>query len=326
LVNKMECGGSMGGSRSVRETKGSMGSSGQDREQYVCVDIGGTSIKYGLVDGNGEILCRRERDTEASKGGRGILEKVLAIVEEFVRQGRADGVCISTAGMVDPDQGVITYAADLIPDYAGTNFKEAVRARFGLPCQVENDVNCAGLAEAVSGAGAGSSLVLMLTVGTGIGGSLILGGEIFRGFGGNACEVGYMYMDGSDFQSLGAASVLTRKVAERKHEPQQQWSGRRIFHEAKDGDEVCIQAIDQMVEVLGRGIANICYVVNPEVVVLGGGIMAQKEFLGERIRRAMDRYLVRQMADQTRLAFAKHGNDAGMLGAYYHFKNSRGYS
>lgn len=315
-MSKMEYGGGMGSLRPGR----------QAGEQFVCVDIGGTSMKYGLVDGCGKILCRREQDTEAFAGGRGILDKVLAIVDAFIRQGRVDGVCISTAGMVDPDRGEITYSADLIPDYAGTNFKEPVKARFGLPCGVENDVNCAGLAEAVSGAGMGSRLVLMLTVGTGIGGSLVVDGEIFRGFGGNACEVGYMHMDGSDFQSLGAASVLSRKVAEEKQAPQELWNGRRIFQEARAGDAICIQAIDQMTDVLGKGIANICYVVNPEIVVLGGGIMAQEEYLGGRIRQALDRYLVPQIAAHTRLAFAKHGNDAGMLGAYYHFKNSRGYA
>ena len=75
-----------------------------------------------------------------------------------------------------------------------------------------------------------------------------------------------------------------------------------------------------MTEVLGRGIANICYVINPEVVVLGGGIMAQEEFLRERITRAVGKYLVSGIAEKTRIAFAKHKNDAGMLGAFYHFK------
>lgn len=99
---------------------------------------------------------------------------------------------------------------------------------------------------------------------------------------GSACEVGYMKMGDSDFQTLGAASTLTKKVALRKEEPEEDWNGFRIFEEAKKGDSVCCQAIDEMTEVLGRGIANICYVIKPEVVVLGGGIWRRK-ILRERI-------------------------------------------
>lgn len=289
--------------------------------RYISIDIGGTAIKYGLVDENGRILCRQERDTEAAKGGPEILKKVLEIVNSYVKEGDVGGVCISTAGMVDPERGMITYSSPLIPEYAGICFKDAVESQFGLPCAVENDVNCAGLAEAVSGAGAGSRLVLMLTVGTGIGGSLIMDQKVFHGFSNSACEVGYMHMRGSDFQSLGAASVLTGKVAFLKNQPSQDWNGRHIFAAAKQGDSICNQAINEMADVLGMGIANICYVVNPEIVVLGGGIMAQEDYLKDKIRASMDRYLVGHIAGRTRLAFAKYRNDAGMLGAYYHFRS-----
>lgn len=291
--------------------------------RYVSIDIGGTSIKYGMIDENGRIIFKNERNTEAAKGGRAILAKVFEIIESFCQQWTIDGVCISTAGMVDPEKGEIIYSAPLIPEYAGTKFKESIEAYFHVPCEVENDVNCAGLAEAVSGAGAGCNPVLTLTIGTGIGGSLILDQKIFHGFSNSACEVGYMHISGSDFQSLGAASILTSKVSFLKNEPADLWDGRHIFAEAKRGDSICNQAINEMADILGIGIANICYVVNPEIVVLGGGIMAQEEFLGERIREAVNRYLIPHLAEHTRIAFAKHRNDAGMLGAYYHFLNCR---
>ena len=86
----------------------------------------------------------------------------------------------------------------------------------------------------------------------------------------------------------------------------------------------CNQAIDEMVDVLGQGIANICYVVNPEVVVLGGGIMAQEEFLRAKIESAVENYLVSSIAKHTKIAFASHRNDAGMLGAFYHFCQCQG--
>lgn len=288
---------------------------------YVSIDIGGTAIKYGLIDEAGNILKRRKMSTEAHKGGPSILKKVVGIIEEFVVEYDLDGICISTAGMVDVEKGEIFYSAPLIPDYAGTKFKEELETRFHIPCEVENDVNCAGLAESVSGAAKGSRVTLCLTIGTGIGGCILIDGNVFHGFSNSACEVGYMHMLGSDFQTLGAASILTKKVSERKNDIPENWDGYRIFEEAKKGDAVCSGAIDEMTEVLGMGIANICFVLNPEIVVLGGGIMAQEEFLKDRIEESLKRHLVPSIAEKTTLAFAKHQNDAGMLGAYYNFKN-----
>ncbi len=295
-------------------------------KKYISIDIGGTAIKYGILTEEGAILERYEMATEAYKGGPEILKKAEGIVEGFLNSGKVLkeellGICISTAGMVDTKKGEIFYSAPLIPNYIGTKFKMVMETRFHVPCEVENDVNCAGLAEYMSGASKGSKSALMLTIGTGIGGSMVIGGEVYHGCSGSACEVGYMHMEGSDFQTLGAASILTRKVAEWKNEPEEKWNGYHIFEEAKKGDELCMRAIDEMADVLGRGIANICYVMNPEVVVLGGGVMAQEEYLRGRIETALRKYLVPSIAKHTKLAFAKHRNDAGMLGAYYHFQN-----
>lgn len=292
-------------------------------KKYVSIDIGGTAIKYGVINEQGVITSKVEQPTEAYKGGPSILEKVIQIAEEFCRLENISGICISTAGVVDTKKGEIIHSAPLIPHYTGINFKETLEKRFSIPCEVENDVNCAGLAEYVSGAAKGSRISLMLTIGTGIGGSLVVDGEIFHGISGSACEVGYMHMNGSDFQTLGAASILTRKVAEWKGESSDKWDGRRIFEEAKNGDELCNKAIDEMCDILGMGIANICYVLNPEIVVLGGGIMTQKEFLREKIETSMGNYLLPGMIANTSVAFAEHENDAGMLGAFYHFKNQR---
>ena len=296
-------------------------------KKYITIDIGGTEIKYGILDEKEEFLCRYKMKTEAAKGGNAILQKVTGIVQELLEEnnrfgGEQDeikGICVSTAGMVDTNTGRIFYSAPLIPEYVGINYKESLEEKYGLPCEVENDVNCAGLAESESGASKGSKISLMLTVGTGIGGCIVMDGKVFHGCSGSACEVGYMHMAGGDFQTLGAASILTKKVSEWKNEPQENWNGYRIFEEAKKRDVICNRAIDEMTEVLGQGIANICYVLNPEVVVLGGGIMAQEAFLREKIEASMKKYLVSGIFEHTKLAFARHRNDAGMLGAYYHF-------
>ena len=294
-----------------------------DMRRYVSIDIGGTAIKYGLIGEDGRILNRSAADTQAYRGGAAILDTVLGIAGRLCAEEKISGICISTAGVVDTEKGIITHSAPLIPDYAGTEYKRVLEERFGLPCEVENDVNCAGLAEYYSGAAAGSRISLMLTVGTGIGGSVVIDGKIFRGFSGSACEVGYMRMWGSDFQTLGAASILSKKVAGWKKEAEGRWDGIRIFEAAKKGDMLCLRAIDEMTDVLGQGIANICCVLNPEIVVLGGGIMAQEEILKGRIEKAVEKYLIPGIACHTRLAFASHRNDAGMLGAFYHFRQRR---
>lgn len=293
-------------------------------KQYVSIDIGGTAVKYGIIDESGHILSRHVMETQAYQGGQAVLSKVLSIVENSRKAGEISGVCISTAGMVDVYRGEIIHSAPLIPDYAGVCFKSIVQDKYGLPCEVENDVNCAGLAETISGAARGSSSVLMLTIGTGIGGCFVLDGKVFHGAGNSACEVGYMHMFDSDFQTLGAASALSEKVSRRKGVRNGEWSGYRIFQAAKQGDSVCIQAIDEMVDILGMGIANICYVLNPQTVVLGGGIMAQEEYLKAKAEAAVARYLLPSAAAYTSLCFAKYKNAAGMLGAFYHFMSMTG--
>lgn len=286
---------------------------------YVSIDIGGTSIKHGILDENIKFITSGEVATESQKGGKNILEKVINIVSEYKKEYTLSGICISTAGMVDCEKGEIIHASDLIPNYTGTQIKKTLEDIFSIPCEVENDVNCAGLAEYFSGSAKGTSISLCLTIGTGIGGSIIINDKVFHGFSGSACEVGYMNMFKSKFEDLGATSILVKKVAKLKNCSENHIDGKLIFEMAKNNDEDCIKAIDEMVDILGMGIANICYVINPEVVVLGGGIMAQKDYLYDKIRLSLDKYLIPTISSKTKLEFAKNQNKAGMLGAYYNF-------
>ena len=296
-------------------------------KMYVSLDIGGTAIKYGLISDSAEIIFKGSTKTEAEKGGPEILKKVIGIVEDLLTrtQDTVSGICISTAGMVDTKEGSIFYASPLIPNYAGIQYKKILEERFHIPCEVENDVNCAGLAGIQLRCGKGKPHCPdPYGWGTGIGGCIVIDGKVFRGFGNSACEVGYMHMGDSDFQTLGAASILVKRVAAAKEEPEAQWNGYRIFQLAGEGDPICKEAIDQMCDCLGKGISNICYVLNPQIVVLGGGIMAQEEYLRPRLEKALARYLVSSIYEKTELAFARHQNDAGMLGAYYHFLERQG--
>ena len=293
--------------------------------RYICVDIGGTSIKHGVLDENAIIEESNQTKTEAWLGGAEVLDKVKAIGKQYMEQyENIEGICISTAGMVDPEEGKIVFAGELMPDYTGTCIKKELEKTLGIPCEVENDVNCAGLAEYISGAAKESHIMFCATVGTGIGGCAIVDGSVFHGASNSACEIGYIPMEDSDFQTLGASSILIKKVAGKKREPLDMWDGKKIFELAEKGDEVCISAIKEMCDVLGKGLATICYVLNPDTIVLGGGVMAQKKILENEIIDSLKRYLKPTLAEHLQVCFAEYGNEAGMVGALYNFQNKCG--
>ncbi|HFU4459349.1 TPA: ROK family protein [Streptococcus suis] len=291
---------------------------------YLAIDIGGTQIKYGRLDAAGQILESYKMDTEAHKGGPHILATVKNLVAHFHAQSPLSGVAISSAGMIDPDKGEIFYSGPQIPNYAGTKFKSEIESTFGLPCEIENDVNCAGLAEGISGAGQDCQISLCLTIGTGIGGCLLINKEIYHGSSNAACEVGYLPLAEGAFQDIASTTALVQHVADLHGDSVSAWDGYRIFEEAKAGNRKCQAAIHQLTDYLGKGIATICYVTNPEIVILGGGIMAQKEYLGPILQESLKRHLLPSLVEHTKLAFAEHENAAGMLGAFYHFQQKQG--
>lgn len=289
-------------------------------KRYLCIDVGGTAVKYGLVDGSGAFLERSRMPSEAeSGGGPAVLRMLFAIVENTLARSSVDGICIATAGVVDDDRGCIVHSAPIIPNYIGTPIRDEVQARFSIPCEVENDVNCACLAEYRFGAAKGRRSCLCLTVGTGIGGAYIEDGHLLRGSSHFGCEVGYLHLPGGAFQDQASAAALLRDIERRKGMPPHSVTGEWAFAAARDGDRDCADAIAALCETLGMGIANICLVLNPQTVVLGGGILAQWELLRRPIRASLDRYLPPYAAEHTELTAAQFGNDAGMLGAYVHF-------
>lgn len=286
-------------------------------KKYIAIDIGGTKTKYGIIDENGNILEFNETSTNAELGGEYILKNNIKICNSYIQNLDIKGVCISTAGIVNSDTGEIIYANKSIPDYIGINHKKVIEKEFNLLCEVENDVNCAGLCESFIGASKGAEISVCLTVGTGIGGCIILNKKIFSGFSSSACEVGYMNILGNEFQNSASTTTLVDNVKNKLCI--EEINGKEIFERAKNGDKICIEEIDNLCNILGLGIANICYILNPQIVVLGGGIMEQREYLGERIKKSLEKNLMAYILKNTELRFAQNGNKAGMLGAYYNF-------
>ena len=318
-------------------------------KRYFALDIGGTKTKYALLGEKGEILSTYEKDTQAQRGGSFILENVKGEIHRVLAElkgnppegAQADtrvdakaertteaktepllsGICISTAGMVDEIKGEIIHAGPQIPEYKGCKWKEEIERTFSIPCEVENDVKCAGLGEYSFGSGKGTSSMLCLTIGTGIGGSFILNGEVYHGTSHSAMEIGYMQIPGGMFQRMASTSALVKRVASRKGDPEELWNGKRIFGEVAKEDKICLEELDRLCDALSIGLSNLCYAFNPECIVLGGGIMEQKDILLPKIWGHLQEHLVPIVAENTRLLAASLGNRAGLLGAYVHFHN-----
>lgn len=287
--------------------------------QIICIDIGGTAIKYGVLESDGTIFCSGETPTEAKKGGKALAGKVHDLCAKLIKDyPQAKGIAISSAGVVDTEQACIIHASDAIPGYKGISFRDEL-SEFNLPVEAENDVNSAGLSEYATGSAKGADSALILTIGTGIGGCFIEQGRLRHGHTYSACEVGYFPVDGDEFQNRASTTALVELAAAKKQEPKENWDGRKIFAQAAAGDQDCREAIEEISEILGKGIAALCFILNPEVVVLGGGIMAQDKVLRPLIEKAFAKHSIPLIADATRIEFASHQNAAGMKGALVHF-------
>ena len=294
---------------------------------YICIDIGGTSIKYGVLSEKGEIFIDGTVSTKVTEKENFILSDVKKLIRNILDECRnyeIKGICVSTAGVVNPEKGEIAYAGPTIPKYTGTKIKEELEKEFSISCEVENDVNCAGLGEYWKGAGKGSKSMVCLTIGTGIGGSVILDGKLLNGIGYTAGEIGYMDVNGSYIQNIASSKYLVEKVQKEKEEKEgitDAITGVDIFELAKKGDEICIAGINEIISNLAVGVRNIIYLLNPEVIVIGGGITAQKEYLEEKIRKEVNDGMISDMFRKTRIELAQQGNQAGLLGALYNFLN-----
>lgn len=295
---------------------------------YVLIDIGGTAIKHGIATLDGELLERGELPTEAHvSGGPGIVNKVRKIIQDALAKHSEEikGVSVSTAGMVDPESGKIVYALpDAIPDYTGVNFKEIVKDEFNLPCEVENDVNCAALGEMWKGAGKGCHSVFCMTIGTSIGGAMICNGKLISGASNSAGEIAYMRVPGGMLHELASTTYLVKTYAKMRGESVDKVNGIRIFNEAEAGDKVAQEAIADLIEHLSDGITNVISVQNPQAVILGGGIMAREAYLRPHLEAALQSKLRDIVFKATRIEFASLRNDAGMLGGFYNFKQRQG--
>lgn len=287
------------------------------------IDIGGTNIKYGVIDSKTEkYQFLGELATKAQEDDFRMENRLAEIIDTLLVSYSLEGLAISTAGVVNAKTGEIVFANKNLPNYKGTNLKEQLENKYHFPVTVENDVNAALLGEINFGPYEEVHSALMLAIGTGVGGALYLNGEIYHGFSQSGGEVGYSLMNGKNIEDIASTRALVEKVAKEVDDPT--IDGRWIFDQAINHENpIAVQAIDSLITEIIYLINNFVALVNPEYVILGGGIMEQVDYLKPRmISKFQEINQNKLVVRHITIEFASLGNQAGMLGAYVHFKKS----
>ena len=280
------------------------------------LDIGGTAVKSGIWNGQ-ELKEIRETPSEAKQGGSVLMQRMQAILKQLLP---FEAIGISTAGQVNGETGSIIFANDNIPGYTGMEIRTILEHEFGVPAAVENDVNAAALGEMRKGAGIGKKDFLMLTYGTGIGGAIVTGGRLYHGASWSAGEFGGIVVhpeemkDGQTFsgcyEGCGSASALVRSVQRKRPELS---DGREIFGHLAEEDVKA--AVDAWIDEVVCGLITLIHIFNPEMVILGGGIMSQS-YVTDTIREKIRPKLAGGFQN-TIITGAVLGNRAGMTGAAF---------
>ncbi|MCR5758227.1 MAG: ROK family protein [Selenomonas sp.] len=281
--------------------------------QYVCIDIGGTAIKYAMLTEKGEIMTQGQKLTRVEEDGSGDIPKKIAAITADLQQecGPAAGVAVCSPGLIDADRGEVIFAGPNFPGYSGMKLQAAIENLTNLPCTVENDVNAAGLGESWLGAGKGAKSAFCVFVGTGIGGALILDGHLVHGASAAAGEIGFLPLADGALERLASMPVLLRQTGAA--------TGEEVFQRMAEGDETALTALEEMTRKIACGLAQICCVVNPEVLIMGGAVMTQQKFFAPRLKRHLQELLPKALLSHTRIAFAQLGTAAGFTGALRHF-------
>jgi predicted NBD/HSP70 family sugar kinase len=287
--------------------------------QVISFDIGGTDIKYGIIQDDYQILMHDLIPTEAFNGGMSIINRVIDIILLLKKDYPLSGVAISTAGIIDPFTGVVIHATNAIPGYIGINIKETIKQKTGLDCEVLNDVKCFALCEQKLGNALNVKNFITLTVGTGIGGAIYLNDQLIFGNGFSAGEWGRMIINGHKFEDVASVSGLIKFANQYIREDQ--WNGKLIFDLYDQEDPKAKIVVDLFYHHLATGIINLIYIFNPDVVIVGGGITARKDKFHRELSRYIQERIEPRFIKQDTLRLSKFSNHSGMLGALIHFQN-----
>lgn len=299
------------------------------------VDVGGTTVKLGLFEENGCVLDKWEIPTNKENDGSFILpdvaKSILAKMEERkLRTQDIQGIGMGVPGAVD-DEGTLTVGAVNI-GWKSFNIPDALKAYINVPVKALNDANAAAYGEMWKGGGEGCRSMVLVTLGTGVGGGIIVNGNILTGATGAGGEIGHIHIEDDETEECGcknrgcleqyaSATGIVRLAGRRLAQDDRQsllregtLSAKRVFDAVKAGDKAAIEVAEQFGDYLGKGLAAVAAVVNPEVFVIGGGVSKAGEILLSFVEPCFQRYVFKPCS-RAKFVLAKLGNDAGIYGA-----------
>ena len=300
------------------------------------IDIGGTKIAGALVNEAGQILREKRIPTPANDPSE-LVKAVADLIQELSAGEQVLGAGVAAAGFIDANQSHIIYAPNL--SWRNEPFKARLEQQVSIPVIIENDANAAGWAEYKFGAGQGYRHMVLLTIGTGVGGAIITDGKMLRGGFGVAGELGHIGLipDGllcgcgqhGCLEAYGSGTALVRTARElaesgdpagkRLRELQKQngnLGGDEVYMALVEGDPGAIGLLNQLGEWIGKAVASLSVVLDPEIVVIGGGVSSAGELLLEPIRKAYREHLpARGFRPELQLLAAEFANNAGVVGA-----------
>ena len=308
----------------------------------LAADIGGTKIATAVITSEGEIL-RMSKASSVANSPPALIDRIATMLQDDLRQAGVNiaavlGLGVGIAAVISADHRVVTWAPNL-PGWKDVPLHDELATRLNLPVCIEYDGHTAVLGEWWLGAGRGYQNVVFVIVGTGIGGGMILNGQLYRGTSGLAGAAGWFVLDTqrvSDkyarrlghWESLAAGPAIDRLAAERLRQsgepsvlreqgpdPHDKLTTQMIFDAARGGDILAHGLVRQAGEILGVGIANIVSLVNPEIVILGGGVGIQADLLMDPIRQVVLHNAQPTSAQAVQILPAKLGAKAGLLGA-----------
>lgn len=299
------------------------------------VDVGGTTVKLGFFDEEGNLLEKWEIPTRTEDNGKHILPDVAASILDKMKERevtREDivGVGIDAPGPIDA-KGTVYVAVNL--GWGTFSLKNELQSLLNLPVEAGNDANVAALGEMWKGGGQGYSNVVVVTLGTGVGGGIIVDGKILSGATGSGGEIGHIHVMDSETEpcncgncgcleqytsATGIVRLAKRRLAEDDKSSVLREcaniSAKTVFDAVKDGDELAIEVAERFGQILGKALAGIAAVVNPEIFVIGGGVSKAGPILLDYIQK---NYMQAAFTGARGALFslATLGNDAGIYGA-----------
>lgn len=302
----------------------------------VGIDLGGTAIKHGLVDSDGRVVA--EGSTPTPKGGRtAILDQLAKIVSQYNAKHHVDAVGVGTAGAVDFETGTTKAFSPNIAEWGGTPVRSELLRRTGLPVMVDNDANCMALAELIAGAAKGYRSIFFLTLGTGVGSATVIDGRLWRGAHSMGGEWGHATIvhngrlcgcgKRGHLEAYASATALVRRTVELARQGLPSMYGginddaaavlgsKEVFAAAAGGDAAAAQAISETAAYLGTGIASAVNLLDPERVVIGGGMAEAGDSFLSMVESEARARSHEGVSEHVKIVAAALANRAGFIGA-----------